>query len=315
VARAKRPASADAARLKVLSAGDEAPFLAHALELLESTQRLDREAALEALLARPLPGARPALRRLFITLNADGLKRDQGATMRAAIVRILRALGDRRDRDIALAAVDAREVVLGDDIAWQLRAHGLMMLAELDPDAFPYYAAEHLDDVAGPEGEPANTAFQLLAATGQFALIYRWLLTTPRDSYQLPGVFEIFAAAPPEIVLRFVREAVEDAVARGDEPLCIVLAEAVVRLELEGAYSSLAAVLAAKVSDDLYRYVCVLLAGTNRPPLIAMLEEQLFRGRRPAIVADALNVRATPEQQAILQRWRSRDDDDDDGGG
>ena len=130
--RKPRP-SADRARLKVLAAADDAAFLAFALELLASDQRLDREAALEALAERPLAGARDAARALYFDLDADGLKRDQGALQRGAIVQILRATGDVRDAEIAVRAADTREVVFGEDITWRLRVQGLIMLAELAP--------------------------------------------------------------------------------------------------------------------------------------------------------------------------------------
>ena len=46
------------------------------------------------------------------------------------------------------------------------------------------------------------------------------------------------------------------------------------------------------------------MASTNRAPLLAILEQQLELDirRRPAIL-EALRVRTTPEQEAILKRW------------
>lgn len=307
--RKPRP-SADRARLKVLAAADDAAFLAFALDLLASDQRLDREAALEAIVERPLPGARDALRTLYVDLDADGLKRDQGALQRGAIVQILRAIADVRDVGIAVRAADTREVAFGEDITWRLRVQGLIMLAELAPEMFPYYAIEHLDDVTLTETEPAGTAFQLLAATENFAPIYGWLRSPSRpESPQLVArVFELFAAAPASIVRRFVEHEAASAVRRQDEALCTVLAEAIVQLELEASYPMLAALLGAKISGEMYAYLAMLLAATNRPPLLAILEEQLHGGRRPKLIAEALRLRPTPEQQAILDRWERAGD-------
>jgi hypothetical protein len=39
-----------------------------------------------------------------------------------------------------------------------------------------------------------------------------------------------------------------------------------------------------------------------------MLEEQLHRGRHAKVVADALRIRTTDEQAAILRRWEEGDD-------
>ena len=48
---------------------------------------------------------------------------------------------------------------------------------------------------------------------------------------------------------------------------------------------------------------------TNRPTLLSILSEQVERDirRRPAIL-DALRVRTTPEQAAILKRWEDGED-------
>ncbi len=301
-ARRAKP-NVSAARLTVLAASDRAAFRAQVVAMLGSGERLAREAALEALIEQPYPGARDALRTLYFELDADGPKRDQGARMRSTIVRVLRAVGDVRDADLAIAASAAREIAFGEDIAWQLRANGLMLLADVAPESFPYYAIEHLDDIAGDSGEPANTAFQLLAGSGQYAPVYQWLLGAADNAPLIASVFELFAAGPPAIVERYVVHAVERALRRGDEALLTVLVEAIVRLELERAYSALADVIAAKVSEELYNYLAVVLAGTNRAPLLAILEGQLHRGRHPKLIAAALRVRPTPEQDAILRRW------------
>jgi len=299
----KRASSIELSRLKVLAAGDESVFLAYALEQLASGDRLAREAALAALVERPLPAARDALRALYAALDADGLKLDQGGAMRELIVRVLRAIGDTRDRDIAARASGTVEIIMGQDVAWQLRVHGLRMLAEIALDVFPYYAVERLDDYAGVDGEPANTAFQLLAGTGHYVPIYQWLIAADRDPALVAGAFELLAAGPREIAGRFAVNAVDGAIRRADDTLSTVLAEAIVSLELEAAYPALGRLMSAKLSDELYNYLAVLLAGTNRAPLLAILEDQLHRGRRPRVVADALRIRTTPDQAAILKRW------------
>jgi len=299
----KRPSGIELSRLKVLAAGDEAAFLAHAIELLGSGDRLAREATLAALAERPLPDARDALRALYAALDADGLKLDQGAAMRELIVRSLRAIGDTRDRDIAARASETAEIILGQDIAWRLRVHGLRMLAEIAPDVFPYYAVEHLDDHAGVDGEPANTAFQLLAGTGHHLPVYQWLIAADREPALVAAAFELLAAGPREIAGRFAVNAIDTALRRADDALSTVLAEAIVSLELEAAYSALGRLMSGKLSDELYNYLAVLLASTNRAPLLAILEDQLHRGRHPRVVAEALRIRTTPEQAAILERW------------
>ena len=246
---------------------------------------------------------REPLRDLYFELAADGLKRDQGATLRVGIVRILAKLGDVRDRDVAINAASTFERVCEDDLTWTLRVHGLRMVADLDPALFPYYAVEHLDDNTGIGGEPANTASQLLAGTGNYVPIYQWLLAGDRHPALVAAAFELLAGGPREIVERFAAQAMELVIRRADEALATALAEAIVNLELENSYDALSGLMAAKLSDELYNYLAVLLAGTNRAPLLAILEHELHRGRRPRIIAEALRIRTTPEQAAILRRW------------
>jgi hypothetical protein len=146
----------------------------------------------------------------------------------------------------------------------------------------------------------------LLAATGNFAVLYQWLRGPGMESPNLIRAFDAFSDAPPEIVRRFVDGAVDIAIRRHDETLCTVLAEAIVNLDLEGGYQGIATIMSGKTSDELYRYLAMLLAGTNRPALLAILEDQLFRGRRPKLILQALDVRPTDEQRAILERWETR---------
>ena len=82
------------------------------------------------------------------------------------------------------------------------------------------------------------------------------------------------------------------------------LGDRIVERALEDAYASLSSILQSRISKELYSYLALLLAGTNRPTLLAVLEEQLEQDirRRPAIL-EALRVRTTPEQAAILKRW------------
>jgi hypothetical protein len=291
----------------VLAAGDEAKFGELVAEMLASPKRLDRETALEALIERPLAATRPLLRNVYFELDEDGPKRDQGGVMRIQIVEILHAISDTRDVDVGVRAVDARERLFGEDSTWELRVHGLLLLADIAPEMLPYYAVEHLNDMEGPDGgEPANTAFHLLAGLGQHTVVYSWLLTSAPSTVSAK-VFELFKEdAPPEIVQRYASGALDTAVKRGDDEFATVLVESIVRMELETCYPAIAALMAAKVSDELYAYVAMLLAATNRPALLAMLEEQLHRGRRPKLVVEALQVRPTPEQDAILQRWEER---------
>ena len=116
------------------------------------------------------------------------------------------------------------------------------------------------------------------------------------------------SGAPREVLARYVALAMKIAIRTGNDALATVIAEAIVNGEIEAQYEALGELMSAKISDELYTYLAVLLAATNRPPLLAMLEQQLHGGRKPRAIEDALRVRTTPEQEAILKRWEDGDE-------
>jgi hypothetical protein len=292
----------DLSRLKILAAGDESAYRQHVVELLASGDRLAREAALQALLERPLP-LRAELTALYNELDADGSKLDQGCTMRAAIVQILDRTGDLRDAPIALRGAGNFEKLMGDDVSWRLRVYSLRMLARVSPELFTYIAAEHLDADYEPHPDVTAAALQLLADTGHLEQVYQWLVIGIRPPEQIATAFEILSGAPTEVVERYAHRVIGTALRSENDRLALAVAETIINKELEALYPALASLLSSKISDELYSYLAVLMAGTNRRELLAILEDQLHGGRRPKLVLEALRVRTTPEQRAILRRW------------
>ncbi len=305
----KRPASHDVSRLKVLAAGDEQPFLECVSELLASGDRLAREAALDALLERPLPRLREQLRTLYFEVGSEGEKRDAGAHLRTGIARILLAGEDPRDIDIALRAADTREKAMGVDCTANLRALGLRIIAEADPVLFPYVAVEHIYDSSEFSPEPANTALQLLAATGHEVSVYQWIVRGMHDPALIEAAIDLLHDAPAIVMSRCLAQLTRGAIETKDEPLLTKLAETIIERELADAYPSLSSIMESAISKELYSYLALLLAGTNRPALLAILGEQMEHDirRRPTIL-DALRVRTTPEQATILKRWEEAED-------
>jgi hypothetical protein len=296
-------------RLTILATTDERAFLRLAREMLASKQRLDREAALAALVEHPLPGARDAMHDLYARLHAGAPKSDHGGNQRASILRYLLKQPHPTDASFgALASESYERDSSGDDNTYNLRLLGLRLIGHvMTPEVVRFYAAEHLDDRSPHEDEPAKTALRLLADTGGHATIYYWLLGAARDSPNLLAAFEALAeAAPPDIVRRYIERQMSVALASNDESLCMSFAEAIVKLELQAAYPALRSIMDTKISDELYSYLAMLLAATNRPELLEILETQLRPGGRIRLVLQALQVRTTPEQQAIIDRWEQR---------
>ena len=305
----KRPASHDISRLNVLAAGDEQPFVECVSELLASGDRLAREAALDVLLERPIPRLRGQLRTLYFEVDTESEKRDPGAHLRIGVARILLAGEDPRDIDIALRAADTREKSMGVDCTANLRALGLRFIAGADPALFPYVAVEHIYDSSEFSPEPANTALQLLAATGHEVSVYQWIVRGTHDPALIEAAIDLLHDAPTIVMSRCLAQLTQSAIETKDEPLLTKLAETIVEREFADAYSSLSAIMESAISNELYSYLALLLAGTNRPTLLSILSEQMERDirRRPAIL-DALRVRTTPEQAAILKRWEDGED-------
>jgi hypothetical protein len=193
---------------------------------------------------------------------------------------------------------------MGVDGTANLRALGLRIVAATEPDIFPYVAAEHVNDYSEFSPEPASTALQLLAGTGHDVSVYQWLVSGDHDPAVIEGALDLLADAPSAVLSRSLCQLTTTALERKDEPLLTKLAETVVEREFEDAYPALSSMMDAPVSKELYGYLALLLAGTNRKPLLTILDQQLEHDirRRPAIL-DALRVRTTPEQQAILDRW------------
>lgn len=294
----------DTSRLKILATGDEAAFRDHIAELLASGDRLAREAALEALVERPLPALREQIRALYLEVAGDE-KGDPGAHIRTLVTKLLVTCGDVRDVDIGMRASETYEKSMGVDGTANLRSFGLRLIAATDPDLLPFVAAEHVNDSSTFTPEPANTALQLLAGMGHQLAVYQWLVSQKEPEPALvETAVDLLTDAPPVLMSRCLSRLTRDALAKKDEPLLTKLVETIVERKLEASYDSIASIMRAPVSKELYGYLCLLLAGTNRPALLQILEEQLEANilRRPAIF-DALSVRTTPEQEVILKRW------------
>lgn len=303
--KAAASASVTLSRLKVLAAGDEGAYRELVVELLASGDRLSREAALDALIERPLPKLRDQLRALYAEVDGAADKQDPGAHQRRRIAQLLLDIEDSRDLDIGLRASETYEKVMNVDSTAQLRALGLKIVAMADPDLFPYVAAEHVNDAGDWSPEPANTALQLLAGTGHQVSVYQWLVSGEHEPALIEAAVGLLADAPPAVMSRCIGQLIRNALGRKDEPLLTKLAETIVERELEDSYPLLESLMLGGVSGELYGYLALLLAGTNRPALLAILDGQMADlRRRPAIVA-ALRLRTTPEQEAILKRWDS----------
>ena len=266
---------------------------------------------MQSRLERPLPRLREPLRALYFDLDREPEKLDPGAHLRTRIARLLLAGEDPRDVDIALRAVDTYEKSMGADSTSNLRALGLKIIAFADPDLFPYVGAEHINDSSVFSPEPANTALQLLAASGHEVSVYQWIVSGTHEPALIEAAIDLLHEAPAIVMSRCLAQLTRNAIEKKDEPLLTKLAETIVERELEDAYASLPSIMGSAISKELYGYLALLLAGTNRPALLAMLEEQLEAGHppqagHPRCLARAHHTRAGRHPPALGRRRPAR---------
>jgi hypothetical protein len=132
--------------------------------------------ALVILQARPAPEQRPALMTAYRYFEAQARRRDPGAAVRTALLKTLRPLARLEDRALAEQAVATYEFLLG-EVAGDLRAAGLLLLAEIEPELAGYHAVRLLHDrhTSIMSGQPASTAARLLASQGQALPLYAFV--------------------------------------------------------------------------------------------------------------------------------------------
>lgn len=299
MARRRPPDRLDTAvaRLSILRQSDADAATAYAIELV-ATHHEHRvlEPALELLTAAAPAGARMALRARFADLAERGDRLDQDCSLRAGIVRALRAIDSRSDGDVAEQAL--RTVQLGwtgVDLAQGLRAEGLLLLAAGDPERADLFAAELLGDPHASRfsGEPTLTAIRVLARRGQFVTIWA---KVRRPGLPPDVVAQAFASArsvPADLQLAALREHLDAATALGEEgeATALVVAEAIVLNELADGYPLLLDLLRETPNTNLHQYLVVTAARASDPRLRNLMDglrKQERDERKRAVLDSAL---------------------------
>lgn len=243
-------------------------------------------AALEEL---PLPEARPALLRLYADLDADGVRFDAGGGFRAAALRALRPWVTAAELPLLERAVTTYEFLPPgrSEVAAPIRAGGLVVLADLDPQLAGFHAARLLVDhcfTSELSGEPAKTAAGVLAALSQTLPLYLYTLR----QHQWPDVtaecLRHLAEAPEFVVRelcgRFGPEA-------GELAQIGLIDLLLARLHDAGAHQELVARLRQPVPLTVLRYLAVAMVASRRRPLIdavvAAATAEREPGRRAAL--------------------------------
>ncbi len=229
--------------------------------LVSAASRGDLSTGLEALAAsvdgEPTAEEREALRVAWRRAADPGI--DRSGVLRTHAVRLIGRGPDRADRDLFVEAARTFCRDTGVDTSAELRGLGLRALAEVDPAAARWIAAERIEDPEPPNQEPHRTALSILAANGDHLLIRAAL-----DRRAGPLPVEVAAAAEAELVAVMPASewALRAEVRLGDgRPVeTITAAEAVVAVPRADLAGALAALLATIAEEDLFRAVAMTLA-------------------------------------------------------
>ncbi len=137
-------------------------------------------AAVEVLKVNPTPAARSVLRERFEHYAADGIRRDTGGYVRAAILQALRPIALPADAALLERAAATYEFLPPghSEEGSLLRSAALVTLDAVDSKLAAYHSIRLLADphTSRLSGEPAVTAVHVLAAQGNLGPLYYYAL-------------------------------------------------------------------------------------------------------------------------------------------
>ncbi len=326
----RSPPSPHLAELRALSA-DPAAQTALALSVLDSDKDVQAiRAALDVLIRQPTPAAHAVLCERFEHYAADGVRRDTGGYLRAAILQALRPIALPADAPLLERAATTYEFLPPgrSEEGALLRSAALVALEAVDPLLGAYHGVRLLADrhTAPQSGEPALTAVRVLAAQGNAWPLYYYALHQPSPNSDvlsecLKNLSGLPAALWAELIERYR--------ASDDEVVLLGLVDMV----LEAGYPSdfVHKFMSSTDKYAVYQYLVTrLVARPTKPGLaelgyqaqherdarkLSLLAEALALGRADKIIQSALAAVRRSQQLAGPARRlapRSRHDPDPD---
>ena len=270
---------------------------------------LNLRAALVVLQSHPVNGAREVLLESFAFYASDGVRRDAGTYLRAAILNALRPVASAADLPLLEKAAATYEYLPPgrSEEAVLLRSTALVLLNELDGRLGALHAVRLLADrhTSPLSGEPALTAVRVLAAGERFEPLYYYSLhQTPPQSDVLSECLRCLSPLPD--TLR--QELMEKYGTTDDEVILVGLLDMV--LDSRDSSGFIAAFLSRTRHLAVYRYLVTRLVAAHQEPWLAELERQSGTENDPAkltILEDALALgRDDPSIHRALAAVRRR---------
>jgi hypothetical protein len=254
--------------------------LKEALRLLGSTRRaevdhalmlLERDAVRDQLTTEHCP----ALRRKLIDLFEGPPVQDKAGLLREKLTRLLAHIAHPDDRDLFIRAATTYYVQPVEDVAQNLRAAGLIGLAEIDRELACLYAVMLLGeaDTSRFNGEPSVTAVNLLERFGQTLLLYQFIIAAARayDARQGEAVARAFESLPDDLPPAAFLHAAGPYVEKGYAVPCTGIINAAVKRDEEALHDLTEQLLTTTPDADLHRYGTVMLATSRKPELVERL--------------------------------------------
>ena len=290
--------------------GDTAAQTALALSILSGDRdTLNLRAALAVLKAHPTASAHAALRELFDYYAADGIRRDAGTYLRAAILQALRPIALPEDVPLLEQAAATYEFLppTRSEEAALLRSTALVILNELDDPMGALHAVRLLADpfTSKLSGEPAVTAVRVLAAARRLEPLYYYALHQAAPlSETLTECLRNLGGLP-----RSLRDGLVEKYGASDDEVVLV---GLLDMLLDAGEGSdfITAYLARSRHQAVYRYLVTRLVAAHQEPWLAELGRQAEREIDPGklmILEEALTLgRDDPAIHAALALVRRR---------
>ena len=262
-----------------------APIADRALKLLAGARTPEAVRAAVELLGDDHPQLRPALLDRYAALAANPYRLDQGAHVRAEIVRSLRPMITHADIPFLedAAAVYERLPPSKEDVAGGLRGAALTVLSQVDDRLASFHAARMLGDASRFSEEPGLTAVRVLAALGNVTALYAYL-QTPADGERCAEALRAMIDAPPSAVKHLIE----------------LYGSASDQVQLLGLFDLL---LARSDRDDYIAFIADFLRSSKQLELCRSVATTIVAEQYPRLVEMLRDVQASTHDRRLADAY------------
>jgi hypothetical protein len=286
-----------------------------ALALLGSTKRSDVEQAL-GLLSRAADELRdehrPALRRKYIELADGPPANDKAGNLRESLTRLLARIANPTDADLFIRSASTYYPQPVEDVAQNLRAAGLVGLAEVNRELACTYAAALLGepDTSRFNGEPSLMAVAVLARFDQPLVLLHFARTMAYcyDARQGEALAKAFESLPDDLPTALLIQAARPYLLRHYAVPCTGIINVFVKRDDDALHDLLEQTMPKLHDIDLHRYAAIMLATARKPALVERLVRLagLCPVEQAANYSEALELTEHPRRAELLALLHKR---------